>query len=157
MNKKYPLMNMGQNYSKLCEFIISLMRFFIFWLPLLHPISRCRKLLGVVDYKIMKFWCLDMYCQWCCDITPSYFLFYIFCFDLNSCSLGLYVWKNNIVFSDTFSATFCIRISPTIGELLVHLWFKVAPEFETTVSIFNEFTDFSLYNLLYDKEYYIGI
>ena len=34
---------------------------------------------------------------------------------------------------------------------------KVAPEFETTVSIFNEFTDFSLYNLLYDKEYYIGI
>ena len=35
--------------------------------------------------------------------------------------------------------------------------FKVGPAFETAVSIFNEFADFSLYNLLYDKEYYIGI
>ena len=33
---------------------------------------------------------------------------------------------------------------------------KVGPAFETDVSILNEFTDFSLYNLLYDKEYYIG-
>ena len=31
----------------------------------------------------------------------------------------------------------------------VILFFKVAQEFETTVSIFDEFTDFSLYNLLY--------
>ena len=35
--------------------------------------------------------------------------------------------------------------------------FKVAHGFETAVSIFDEFTDFSLYNFLYDKEYYIGI
>ena len=35
--------------------------------------------------------------------------------------------------------------------------FKVAQAFETAVRIFNEFTDFSLYNLLYDKEHYIGI
>ena len=34
---------------------------------------------------------------------------------------------------------------------------KVAHGFETAVSIFDEFTDFSLYNLLYDKEHYIGI
>ena len=34
---------------------------------------------------------------------------------------------------------------------------KVAPEFATDVSILNEFSDFSSYNLLYDKEYYIRI
>jgi len=35
--------------------------------------------------------------------------------------------------------------------------FKVAQAFETAVRIFNEFTDLSLYNSLYDKEHYIGI
>ena len=34
---------------------------------------------------------------------------------------------------------------------------KVAKEFETAVSILNEFADFSSYNLWYDKEYYIRI
>ncbi len=38
-----------------------------------------------------------------------------------------------------------------------YLSIKVSQAFETAVSIFNKFTDFSLYNLLFDKEHYIGI
>ena len=58
-------------------------------------------------------------------------------------------------------STFIIKqlhiFKPGSNGACLLIFFKVAHGFETAVSIFDEFTDFSLYNLLYDKEHYIGI